>query len=76
MFAVLGTLFLYSCLSNGNDPRRTDKFGNLNGKGLNYQYVDSQGNTIDAHPGYTTNIINLINQFLNPDTLSQSKVQV
>jgi len=42
--------------------------GNLTGKGLNPEYVDSKGNTIDAHPGYTTNIINLVNQFLNPDT--------
>jgi hypothetical protein len=70
---VFGTLNTYHHGETYKASDLNEKFielynGNLNGKGLNPEYIDSKGNTIDAHPGYTTNIINLVDQFLNPET--------
>lgn len=42
--------------------------GNLDGKGLYPEHKDDKGQTVQAHPAYTLNITNLVNQFFNPET--------
>ena len=42
--------------------------GNLDGKGLFPEHYDDKGEKVGAHPGYVSNIINLVDQFLDPST--------